>query len=99
MALQRAADVVGHHLEAAADDGLIGTSEDPEKPVTVDARYVGGAHPVCGRSKLSRFDLQEPGLVGANRGAVVIDDPQLRPEACPANAAALVLRVLLVIGQ
>ncbi len=99
VALQRGAHIVGHHLEPAADDRLIGAPQDPQESVRVDARHVGGAHPVRGRSQLAGFDLQKPGLVRAQRGAVVVDDPQLRPEAGPAHAAALDVPVLLIVGQ
>src|SRR5262249_50793003 len=46
MALQRGAYVVRYHLEAAADDRLIGAAQDPEESVNVDARHVGGPHPL-----------------------------------------------------
>ena len=52
-ALERGADVVGPHLEAAADDGLVGPAEDPQEAVGVDAGQVGGAHP-AGRRPAGR---------------------------------------------
>ena len=66
MALQRGAHVVGHYLEAAADDRLIGAAKDPEEVVGVDARHVGGAHPVGARSELARLDLEQSGLSGSS---------------------------------
>ena len=51
VALQRGAHVVGHHLEAAADDRLVGAAEDPQEAVGVDAGQVGGADPVDVRGR------------------------------------------------
>ena len=45
--LERGPHVVGQHLEAAADDRLVGPTEDPEEPVVVDAGQVGGADPAA----------------------------------------------------
>jgi hypothetical protein len=99
MAFERRAYVVRHHLETAADDGLVGAAQDPQEAVCVDSGHVGGLHPLGGRSELSGFDLQQPGLVGTQRRTVVVDDPQLRAETGFANAAALVLPVLLVVRK
>ena len=46
VAFQGAAYVVGHDFEPAADDRLVGPADDPQEPVGVDARHVGGADPV-----------------------------------------------------
>ena len=51
MAFQRGAHIVGHHLEPAADDRLVGAAEDPEESVGVDAGHVGGADPVRRRAR------------------------------------------------
>ena len=67
MAFERRAYVVRHHLETAADDGLVGAAQDPQEAVCVDSGHVGGLHPLGGRSELSGFDLQQPGLVGTQR--------------------------------
>ena len=45
VALERGPHVVGPHLEAAADDRLVGPAEDPQEAVGVDAGEVGGADP------------------------------------------------------
>jgi len=59
MALQGSAHVVGHHFEPAANDGLVGAPKDPQEPVRVDARHVGGPHPIRGWTELARFDLEQ----------------------------------------
>ena len=67
MALERGAHVVGPHLEAAADDRLVGAAEDPQEAVGVDAGQVGGADPVAVVAELAGLDLEQPLLVGAER--------------------------------
>ena len=99
MAFQRGAHIVGHHLEAAADDRLVGASQDPQEAVFVDAGHVGRAHPVRRRSQLTRLDLEQARLIGAERVAVVVDHPQLGAGIGAPHAAPFGRPVLLVIGQ
>ena len=68
MPLERGAHVVGQHLEAAADDRLVGAAEDPEEAVGVDAREVGGADPRAAVAELRGLHLEQALLVGAEHG-------------------------------
>ncbi len=68
MALQRGAHVVGQHLEAAADDRLVGAAEDPQEAVGVDAGQVGGAHPVRAPVPAARLHLEQARLVRRRAG-------------------------------
>ena len=78
VALEDSADGVGDHLEAAADDGLVGPAEDPDEAVVVDAGEVGGADPAL-IGELSGLHLQD-----------AVDDAQLAAGVGPADAARLV---------
>ena len=78
MPLERGPHVVGLHLEAAADDGLVGAAEDPEEAVGVDAGEVGGADPRAVVAELRGLHLEQALRVGAEHAAVVgVDDAQL----------------------
>ena len=48
----------GTHLEPAADDGLVGASEDPHEPVAVDPREIRRADP-AGRPELAGPHLEQ----------------------------------------
>jgi hypothetical protein len=40
-------------------------AKDPQEPVRVDARHVGGPHPIRGWTELARFDLEQADHVRA----------------------------------
>ena len=91
MAFERGAHVVGLHLEAAADDGLVGAAHDPEEAVGVErgpGRWCGSSRVVA---ELRGPHLEQARLVGAERRAPSsrVDDAQLaarrgRGRRCPA---------------
>ncbi len=90
MAFQCGAHIVGHDLESATDDGLIGPSENPHESVGVDAGQVGGADPGRRRIHLRRFDFQQTALVGPEWTTVLVHHAQPRARVGAAHAAAFV---------
>ncbi len=97
--LEHGLDVVGVHLEPAADDRLVAAADDEQEAVGVDAGQVGRAHPVAVADVVGP-DLERPLGVGAeHRARVGVDDPQLAPGVGPPHAAPLRCPVGAVVGD
>src|SRR5882672_9675124 len=59
MAEQRLLDVVGRDLLAAAIDDLLGTADDPQEAVSVDAAQVAGRQPAVLEATGYAVDIAE----------------------------------------
>ena len=99
MAQQRAPHRLGLHLEAAADDRLIGPALDPQEAVVVHPREIGRADPAVG-IHLGRPHLEQADFAVGHRFARrVVDDPQRATRVGTPDAPALLAPVLLVVGE